>query len=295
MPAWWPRCRGFIAGLHSGLALVLAGHPFDTVKVRLQAQGPNGRFGGPLDCLRQTVQKEGPRALYNGVTPPLFMTGFINSALFGMQALVVQAIKADPTKPTTVQDTMKAAVITGFCISFLVQPMEAIKSRLQVQSSQGGAMHYHGPLQCCRSVVKELGLRQGLYRGWTLTALCRMSNYAYFGPYEYFRKQFGMTSGASGDRTLAQSLGASVLCGSLTGICYWSSCYPLDVIKNRILAAPDVHPPTYRNGLHCAQLIYRTQGLRGFLVGLTPCMLRSIPANAAAFTAYELTMHYLPH
>lgn len=27
----------------------------------------------------------------------------------------------------------------------------------------------------------------------------RMSNYAYFGPYELLRKQFGMTSGSSGE------------------------------------------------------------------------------------------------
>lgn len=38
-----------------------------------------------------------------------------------------------------------------------------------------------------RQVVASAGVRGGLYRGWTLTALCRMSNYAYFGPYEYFR------------------------------------------------------------------------------------------------------------
>ena len=36
---WWPRVRNFLAGYNSGIFLVLAGHPFDTIKVRLQAEG----------------------------------------------------------------------------------------------------------------------------------------------------------------------------------------------------------------------------------------------------------------
>jgi len=77
-------------------------------------------------------------------------------------------------------------------------------------------------------------------------------------------------------------------------VCYWTCCYPLDVVKNRLQAAPDTSPPLYRNGWHCAQEIYRARGWRGFVAGYTPCLLRSVPANAAAFTAYELTMHLLP-
>ncbi len=115
-----------------------SGHPFDTVKIRLQT-AEVGRFKGPMDVLRQatqsplistharnrpsipsmisspilplvrvrasacpsptppcarppiparlqTVAKEGVLGLYKGVTPPLLMTGFINAALFGLQA-----------------------------------------------------------------------------------------------------------------------------------------------------------------------------------------------------------------
>ena len=288
----WASARTFISGMNSGFALVLAGHPFDTIKVRMQTEGIGGRFSGPMDCLRQTMNKEGMWAVYKGVTPPLLMTGFINSSLFGMQAYMVQAIKTDKDRPPTVQETMKAAVVSGFAISFVTQPMEAVKARLQVQYGTG-ATTYQGPLDCAKKVVAELGVRNGLYRGWTMSALCRMSNYAYFGPYELFRRQFGMSSGSSEGRTLLESLAASVLCGSLTGACYWSACYPFDVVKNRIMAAPDVTPPIYKNGLDCARQILSTQGARGFVVGIVPALLRSVPANASAFTAYELSMHLL--
>lgn len=57
--------------------LVLAGHPFDTVKVRVQT-APHGKFKGPLDCLLTTVRREGALAVYKGVAPPLLATGVIN-------------------------------------------------------------------------------------------------------------------------------------------------------------------------------------------------------------------------
>ena len=75
-----------------GVSLVLAGHPFDTIKVRMQTQGQGGaaggsapKFNGVLDCVKTTVANEGVQGLYKGLSTPLLMTGFVNSLLFGMQ------------------------------------------------------------------------------------------------------------------------------------------------------------------------------------------------------------------
>ncbi len=38
-----------------GMALVLVGHPFDTLKVRIQTEGKHGRFNGPIHCARQVT------------------------------------------------------------------------------------------------------------------------------------------------------------------------------------------------------------------------------------------------
>lgn len=91
----------------------------------------------------------------------------------------------------------------------------------------------HGGLGASQ-VVNNLGIRHGLYRGWVPTCLSRMSNYAYFGPYEYFRRSFGMNRTVEGEKSLLQSMAASIAAGGLAGVCYWCSCYPLDVIKNRL-------------------------------------------------------------
>lgn len=54
------------------------GHPFDTVKVRLQTTDKS-QFRGPLDCLLRTVRKEGFAGLYKGATPPLVGWMFMDS------------------------------------------------------------------------------------------------------------------------------------------------------------------------------------------------------------------------
>lgn len=56
--------ESFIAGGVGGVFTVATGHPFDTVKVRIQTApipkpGEKPLFTGALDCFKQTVSKEG--------------------------------------------------------------------------------------------------------------------------------------------------------------------------------------------------------------------------------------------
>uniref|UniRef100_A0AC34R4P9 Uncharacterized protein n=1 Tax=Panagrolaimus sp. JU765 TaxID=591449 RepID=A0AC34R4P9_9BILA len=52
----------FIAGCFGGAAGVLAGHPLDTVKVRLQTQ--TGVYRGPWHCFTSIIRKEHFKGLY---------------------------------------------------------------------------------------------------------------------------------------------------------------------------------------------------------------------------------------
>ena len=282
------KLRLFIAGYCSGASLVMAGHPFDTIKVRLQSEGKGGRFRGPLHCLTETVTKEGLGALYKGVTPPLVATGCINSVLFTMQALMVKRIAADPSKPQ-VTDSMKAALASGALISLLVTPMEGVKARLQVQyAARPGAAAYKGPIDCAMQVLRSQGLAHGLYRGWLMTVYCRMSNWAYFGGYAAVQ---GWLAAHGGEGRSARF--NSVAAGGGAGVAYWLTCFPADVVKNRMQTMPS-SDPLYATVRSTVSHIWAREGWRGFFRGFAPCMLRAIPANAAAFTGYEMALRHLP-
>ena len=56
------------SGTVAGMAICLVGHPFDTLKVRLQTQPvENPLYKGLLDCFLKTVKGEGLGGLYKGV------------------------------------------------------------------------------------------------------------------------------------------------------------------------------------------------------------------------------------
>ena len=80
----WQRVRNFIAGYCSGICLVLVGHPFDTIKVRLQTEGTSGKFKGPIHCLKETFANEAyVKYLMNPFSDP---DGVITSPQFDLHA-----------------------------------------------------------------------------------------------------------------------------------------------------------------------------------------------------------------
>ena len=58
--------KDYLAGVAGGVAVVLIGHPFDTVKTRLQTS-PSGVYMGTIDCLKQTIKAEGVKGFYTGI------------------------------------------------------------------------------------------------------------------------------------------------------------------------------------------------------------------------------------
>ena len=244
---YWPAIRKFLSGYNSGVFLVLAGHPFDTIKVRLQSEGTlSTRFQGPMHCVRQTLAHEGIPGLYKGMAAPLFATGGINCVLFGTQYNVVQhLIGREGRTVAKTTDHMKGALITGAFISFLVTPMEGIKAKLQVQyaatsSSSGtggsaggaagaGGRQYKGPVDCFLKVLRQQGLQKGIYRGWLPVVASRMSNYSYFGGQVFFSGLIASGVGVQLDQGEQLPVGYSLISGGLAGCTYWLSCYPLDV------------------------------------------------------------------
>ncbi len=56
------------------------GHPFDTIKVRMQVS-PHGTYRGPGDCFMQLVRKETIFGLYKGASPPAVGWAFTDSIL----------------------------------------------------------------------------------------------------------------------------------------------------------------------------------------------------------------------
>ncbi|QRV98108.1 mitochondrial carrier protein [Ceratobasidium sp. AG-Ba] len=269
------------AGSVGGAAQVIVGQPLDTIKTRAQI-APKGMFKGPMDILTQTIRKEGFLALYKGMASPLIGIAGVNSLLFTSYAMSKRIVS--PFPDLSLPQIAAAGAMAGAANSVLASPVEMFKVRMQ---GQYGAVGDKKLSTVFWDMWREWGFRKGVMRGFWATVAREIPAYAgFYTGYEFMKRKFQAKYGAD------VPVWALLASGSCGGICYWLSCYPLDVVKSRVQLANT--PP---KGLdYIAQelrTIVREGGMSGLFRGLSPSLLRSIPAAASTFAAYELTKEFL--
>ncbi|KAI1125141.1 mitochondrial carrier [Nemania abortiva] len=312
-PAASNNYKGFVAGVFSGIAKLTVGHPFDTVKVRLQTTDST-RFNGPLQCVVQTVRHEGIRGLYKGATPPLVGWMFMDSLMLGSLTIYRRLLAEHvfvphlqpypPSLDSALEPKLPAVahlpsvghgiagIMAGSTVSFIAAPVEHVKARLQIQYSAHKAERlYSGPVDCVRKIYGAHGVR-GVYKGLAATLLFRSFFFFWWGTYDIFSRLLR-------ERTSLSAPAVNFWAGGLSAQVFWLTSYPSDVVKQRIMTDPmggklNDGTPRFRNWREAAQAVYREGGARGFWRGFLPCFLRAFPANAMALVAFEGVMRTLP-
>jgi len=270
-----------IAGSVAGAAQIIVGQPLDTVKTRAQIS-PKGMFKGPMDILVQTVRKEGILALYKGMAAPLIGIAGVNSLLFASYAVSKRIVS--PFPQLSIGQTAVAGGMAGAANAILASPVEMFKVRMQGQ--YGGKEDQR--LRAVFAEVAKDGFRRGIMRGYWVTLAREIPAYAgFYAAFETAKRRFQKSLG-----TTNLPVWALVASGSCGGVAYWLSCYPLDVIKSRVQLSKDA-PRGFDYIANEFRAIVRTQGVVGLFRGLTPSLLRSIPAAGATFAAFELTRDFL--
>ncbi|KAJ7033769.1 mitochondrial carrier [Mycena alexandri] len=272
-----------LAGSVGGAAQVLVGQPLDTVKTRAQI-APKGMFKGPMDIIMQTIRKEGFFALYKGMASPLLGIAGVNSLLFASYGVSRRIIS--PFPQLTLGETALAGSMAGAANAVLASPVEMFKVRMQGQYGDKGDKRL-------RVIASEMwakwGFRKGVMRGYWVTVAREIPAYAgFYTAYEFSKRKF---SAKYGDQLPVWTLLAS---GSTGGVAYWLSSYPLDVVKSRIQLrdAPPTGTPVQYIGREFKMIIAES-GVAGLFRGLSPSLIRSIPAAASTFAAFELTREWL--
>lgn len=306
------------AGFVGGAVQVLVGQPFDLVKVRLQT----GQFSNATQAVVQTLKNEGPFAFYKGTLAPLVGVGACVSVQFyafhETKRQILLATKRDRLSWPAVYFS---GAMAGLANTVISSPVEQVRVMLQTQrttshkhrhkglhvgagaaetaaaakptsaaaaaqaapSSTQATKSYSGPVQVARDVIAQKGVARGLYRGFSVTALREMQAYGvWFLTYEY------LVSLESNRREIPTW--RLMTYGALAGEALWLSSYPLDVIKSKVQTSPISGS---LNARQAAVATWKSQGWQGFWKGLTPTLLRAVPASACTFASVELTLRVL--
>jgi solute carrier family 25 carnitine/acylcarnitine transporter 20/29 len=311
--------KDLAAGTVGGAAQLVVGHPFDTIKVKLQSQptpppGQPPKFTGAIDAVKQTIAAEGPRGLYKGMGAPLATVAAFNAVLFTVRGQMEAILRSEPGVALTINQQVVAGAGAGVAVSFLACPTELIKCRLQAQSALGtaapaaaaaaaapaggaaaattvtaaAAVKYGGPLDVARHVLRSEGGVRGLFKGLVPTMAREVpGNAVMFGVYEATKQYM-----AGGQDTSGLGRGSLILAGGIAGAAFWSSVYPTDVVKS-VLQVDDFKNPKYKGSMDAFKKILAADGVKGLYKGFGPAMARSVPANGACFLAYEVTKSLL--
>ncbi|XP_037423166.1 mitochondrial arginine transporter BAC1-like [Triticum dicoccoides] len=293
--------KEYIAGSAAGVAQVVIGHPFDTVKVKLQAHNTRAHgkvYKNAFHCTSRILVEEGIRGLYKGASSSFIGIALESSLFFGTYAQAKQLLqgKSEDCKPR-LQVIIPAAACSGALISCILAPTELTKCRMQVQGKDVMyATRYSSPLDCAVKTLQREGVR-GIFRGGLATLYREaIGNAVFFCTYEYSRywmhnyidsRQFSSNSGL----VVAKDIGIGIMSGGLSGMAFWTATLPMDVAKTIIQT--DHNPQSSRNPFRVLNMVYRRAGLAGCYAGLGPTLARAFPANAAAIVAWEYSAKIL--
>ncbi|OAE34606.1 hypothetical protein AXG93_167s1170 [Marchantia polymorpha subsp. ruderalis] len=281
--------KDLAAGTLAGVAQLLVGHPFDTIKVKLQSQprpppGQPPHFTGAMDAVRKTVAAEGPRGLYKGMGAPLATVAVFNAVLFTSRGQMETLLRDAPGAHLSAGQQFICGAGAGLAVAFVACPTELVKCRLQAQSALQSAavvvegapavamagapaatasaaaqsIKYTGPMDVARHVLRSEGGILGLFKGMTPTLMREVpGNAAMFGTYEATKQLI-----AGGKDTSQLGRGSQLTAGGVAGAVFWMSVYPADVIKS-VIQVDDHRNPKYKGTFDAFKKVFAAEGIKG--------------------------------
>ncbi|KAL5228147.1 hypothetical protein ABZP36_016412 [Zizania latifolia] len=198
-----------------------------------------------------------------------------------------------------------SGAIAGCAATVGSYPFDLLRTIL---ASQGEPKVYPDMRSAFVDIMKTRGF-QGLYAGLTPT-LVEIIPYAglQFGSYDTFKRSMmtwnryrysHLNLGSEDDSVSSFQL---FLCGFAAGTFSKAVCHPLDVVKKRFqIEGLKRHPrygarienSTYKGMYHALKEIVAKEGFGGLYKGLFPSLVKSAPAGAVTFVAYEYISDWL--
>ena len=261
--------RTGISGTAGGMASILAVHPLDTVRTRLQA-APAGAYRGAWHCARVTVRREGPLALYKGLAWPLAAQGLYKAIMFGVYGAASRALRGgDPARPLAAHEVFAAGDVAGGANALVLAPVELVRNRFQVAARR----------TTLRAVLREAAAAGGVYRGLGATLLRDVPGVgAYYAAFEAMRRRAVALRGSP-----KLELAELAVAGAGGGVAFWTVALPLDFAKTRLQVGAEAGSASVAGVLRDA---VRAGGLRRVYVGYASALARGVPGAAVVFSVY---------
>jgi solute carrier family 25 carnitine/acylcarnitine transporter 20/29 len=149
--------QDLFAGSVGGAVGCLAGHPLDTVKVRMQStSNPNLSM---MSCISSTVKAEGVGGLFKGLLPPLLSIGMYQAVCFASFEPALQALTGAPAEEASLQDLFWAGTASGAATVVVTTPFDLLKIQVSLIILPPLNRHAHSTCSSSSRPKARWGLR----------------------------------------------------------------------------------------------------------------------------------------
>ena len=162
---------------------------------------------------------------------------------------------------------------------------------MQCETVSGGLHGNALIIETAKKMYRQGAIKTS-YRGLT-TGLLGMFPYSAIdlGTFEFLKgrlvKHNAKVLGCDEEDALPGSFATGCI-GAFSGAFGASIVYPVNLLRTRLQAQGTIlHPPTYTGFLDVAQKTIKNEGGRGLFKGITPNLLKVVPAVSITYMVYE--------
>lgn len=305
----------FMAGGVSGVMSRCCTAPLDRIKILMQADA--GKFGG------KKFRKRGIHGAAKFIIKDGGVTGFWRGNLANVLKVVPESatrfvvydlakgqICEDPRRPKT-SERLLAGCSAGAVSQTLVYPLDIVKTRLAA-SSMGD---YRGIWHCMRHSVQREGYR-AMFKGIgpallaimpasavDLTLYNTLRDWYLVKMTDDYTARLELETKNALDAALdpnaldiqipvprsSPPIWLSLCFGAASATCGAVIAYPLTLVRTKLMTQGMRRVPVeYTNAMGCIKGVYAIGGFRGFYRGLTPALLKTVPAVSIGYAGFEL-------
>ncbi|ELR05808.1 hypothetical protein VC83_04415 [Pseudogymnoascus destructans] len=305
----------FAAGGIAGVISRTATAPLDRLKVYLIANTGNvkdslsaAKKGDAVKAVRQAG-----RPLIDA-TKELWKAGGVRSLFAGNGLNVVKVMPESAIKfgsyegakralasfeghgdPQNINGVSKfiAGGLGGMVSQLCVYPLDTLKFRMQCNVEAHGLRGNALIISTAKQMIREGGMMSA-YRGLTM-GLIGMFPYSAvdLGTFEFLKSSIMSYNAKNMNLPLDHpdvypGSFATGTIGAFSGAFGASIVYPVNLLRTRLQAQGTVlHPQTYTGVVDCARKTVGKEGVQGLFKGITPNLLKVVPAVSITYMVYE--------
>uniref|UniRef100_A0A3Q3ITI5 EF-hand domain-containing protein n=1 Tax=Monopterus albus TaxID=43700 RepID=A0A3Q3ITI5_MONAL len=274
--------RQLMAGAMAGSVSRTGTAPLDRLKVFRQVHGSTDFKGNVLSSFQYMVKEGGVRSLWRGNGINVLKIAPETAIKFSAYEQIKNVMRGgNDTKNLKVHERFVAGSMAGATAQTAIYPMEVLKTRLTLRKTG----QYSGIADCAKQILQKEGVAV-FYKGY-VPNLLGIVPYAGIDLAVYETLKFAWLNRNIG--SVDPGVMVLVGCGAVSSTCGQLASYPLALIRTRMQAQASEKGAPKPSMLALLHNIVTQEGVAGLYRGISPNLLKVIPAVSISYVVYEYT------